>query len=156
MNWTPGVPPDEIRRRSVDNLMERAEAAQSVAADLLAEIRRQDEIHPSGYPRTRDGIRLGIAAAEDELFETKEAWRLGKASGWWDNVRMEALQTAAVLIRLVRSIDAQEDEQVTPAPSRQVDPDTLVDPDDYGRDDFFEDREETERRAAENDWGQRG
>ena len=82
--------------------------ADIVVADLLAEIRRQDEIHPSGYPRTRDGIRLGIAAAEDELFETKEAWRLGKASGWWDNVRLEALQTAAVLVRLVRSLDVRD------------------------------------------------
>lgn len=84
--------------------------------DLVDEIGRQDIVHPSGYPATRDGIRLGIAAAEDELTETRDAWREDRCKcelplcghATWKNVRAEAMQTAAVLMRLVRSIDAAE------------------------------------------------
>lgn len=80
---------------------------------LGREMIRQDEIHPDGYPATRDGVRLGIAAAEDELAETREAWiedrckccvpRCEHAS--WEHVRSEAIQAAAVLMRMVRSIN---------------------------------------------------
>jgi hypothetical protein len=87
--------------------------AQNYLTELVAEIRRQDERHPDGYPATRDGIRLGIAAAEDEVNEALDAWRTDRCKcptplcghATWEKTRGEALQAAAVLMRLVWSID---------------------------------------------------
>jgi hypothetical protein len=83
-----------------------------VTDDLVAEIGRQDAIHPNGYPATRDGIRLGIAAAEDEVREALDAWRAARckcstprcAHHDWSQVRAEAIQAAAVLLRMARGI----------------------------------------------------
>lgn len=80
--------------------------------DVMAEIKRQDAFHPSGYPCTRDGIRLGLAAAEDELIEALDAWRDGRCKcpepncqhHDWSKVRVEAIQAAAVLLRMASRI----------------------------------------------------
>jgi hypothetical protein len=85
----------------------------SVIEDVAAEMSRQDDIHPDGFPSTRDGIRLAIAAAEDELMrEVWPAWhaarckcpepRCGHAD--WSEVREEAIQCAAVLLRMASNI----------------------------------------------------
>jgi len=94
----------------------------SLSADLPAvldgasdEVQRQDGLHPAGYPATRDGIRLGLAAAQDELDEALGAWhqercRCGTPPGCqhsrWAKTREELLQLAAVALRAVRSIDS--------------------------------------------------
>lgn len=80
--------------------------------ELDDEIGRQDRIHPAGYQATRDGIRLGIAAAEDELREALGSWRAGRCKcptprcnhHDWSDCRGELLQTAAVIMRIVREI----------------------------------------------------
>lgn len=85
----------------------------NIWADVNARVAKQDAHHPSGYPATRDGIRLGIAAAEDELRETRDAWRGDRCKcptplcdhATWENVRDEALDVIAVLFRMVRSIE---------------------------------------------------
>jgi hypothetical protein len=82
-------------------------------AQLAAEIERQDRNHPQGYPATRDGILLAIATAEEELREARAAWRAGRPtntlSANWIDTGEELLQTAAVIMRAVRSIATAPD-----------------------------------------------
>jgi len=81
------------------------QAATDHALDLVAaEIDRQDEIHPAGYPATRDGIRFGLATVEDELKETLDAWRAERRIEGWSDTEEELTQTAAVSMRLLRSL----------------------------------------------------
>lgn len=87
----------------------------SALVALTLEIERQRSIHPDGYPATRNGIRLGLACAQDEVLESLDEWRLARckcnapdcAHPDWSNVREEALQAAAVLLRIVTSIDME-------------------------------------------------
>lgn len=83
--------------------------------DVENEMERQDRVHPSGYPATRDGVFLGLTTAIHELErEAIDAWRDDRCKcdtplcghATWDNVREETLQAVAVLLRMVRSIDA--------------------------------------------------
>lgn len=87
----------------------------TVVRDVSDEMVRQDSIHPSGYPATRDGIRLAIAAGEDELDEALQAWREGRCKcplpmcghHKWGSVRTELIQAAAVLLRAAREISPE-------------------------------------------------
>ena len=89
---------------------------QEVLLHLYDEIIRQDRLHPAGYPANRDGVRLGIAHAEDELEEVKLAHRADRCKcpvpncghAHWLDTETEVIQTAAVLLRLARSIRAAE------------------------------------------------
>jgi hypothetical protein len=82
-------------------------------ADITVEVARQDRVHPSGYPATRDGVRLGIATGVDELDEALDAWRIDRCRcetplcghAYWQVTRAEMLQAAAVIVRTIRSID---------------------------------------------------
>lgn len=49
----------------------------SAFAVVLREVGRQDEIHPTGFIADRDGIRLALAAMQDELDESLEAFQRG-------------------------------------------------------------------------------
>jgi hypothetical protein len=97
-------------------LDQETRALQEVLTRLAAEIARQDRLHPAGYPAHRDGVRLGIAHAEDELEEVKLAHRADRCKcsipncghAHWLETEAEILQTAAVLLRLARSIRAAE------------------------------------------------
>jgi hypothetical protein len=81
-----------------------------------AEMERQDRLHPAGYPASRDGVRLGIAAAQDELAETLLAHLADRCRcpvpdcghARWLDTRTEAIQTVAVLLRMARSICERE------------------------------------------------
>lgn len=73
------------------------------------EIARQDKTHPKGFPCSRDGLRSGIAAIEDETREALEAWRSGRAktTQWeehWADLATELIQIAAVAVRTARGI----------------------------------------------------
>jgi hypothetical protein len=80
---------------------------------LEAEIQRQDVIHPDGYPATRDGIRLAIVTAEDELTEARDEWRAARCKcpmprcghADWSATDGELLQVVAVVLRAMRSIE---------------------------------------------------
>lgn len=80
--------------------------------DVWAECERR---HPDGYPCTRNGIRLGLAAAEDEYWEAKDEWDLHKRH--LDDpsevapLRGELLQLAAVALMTVAGIDARHPPQ---------------------------------------------
>ena len=83
--------------------------------EIAAEVNRQDGIHPDGYPATRDGVFLGITTAVHELDrEAIDAWRAARCKcpaphcghHDWSRVRIEVIQAAAVLLRMIRSIDA--------------------------------------------------
>lgn len=77
----------------------------SVWDDIQIEVRRQDEVHSASFtPPTRDNVRLGIAAIEDELAETWEAWHREKRTGEWVNTAEECLQVVGNAIRLYRDI----------------------------------------------------
>ena len=82
--------------------------------EVATEIARQDQIHPRGYPPTRDGVFLGLTTAQWEIErEAPPAWSAGRCKcptpecghHDWGAVRGEALQAAAILLRLVRSIE---------------------------------------------------
>lgn len=80
--------------------------------ELAREVARQDAIHPDGYPATRDGLRLGIAALEDELDEVYLAWRSAYRAARrvngdpdWLHLRAELVQVAGVCVRMIRSLD---------------------------------------------------
>lgn len=74
-------------------------------ADLIAsEVARQDEIHPAGYPATRDGVRMGLATIQDELDEALAAWRDERREPHWTETEAEVLQVAGVAARLLRSM----------------------------------------------------
>lgn len=80
----------------------------SVLDLVAAEVERQDRVHPDGYPATRDGVRLGLATAQDELDEALEAWRKAKrlplTQHEWQAVKDELVQAAAVIVRTLREM----------------------------------------------------
>lgn len=81
--------------------------------DLMTEFVRQTTEHTDGYPATRDGLRLALAAAEDELIEARDAHRDERMiKGWW-RTREELIQLAAVAMRAVCSIDNAEDQSTS-------------------------------------------
>lgn len=82
--------------------------------EIVDEMLRQDTIHPDGYPATRDGVFLGLTTAIHELDrEAIDAWRQARCKcptprcghDDWTAVRAEIIQTVAVLLHTVRSID---------------------------------------------------
>jgi hypothetical protein len=85
--------------------------------DLFQMMEWMDEVHPQGFPCTRDGIRLGIAAIQDETSEVWKEWEANKrAFGKWlpnsdslEPMRQELLQVAAITMRIVRSIDVSRE-----------------------------------------------
>jgi hypothetical protein len=90
--------------------------------DLIVEIEKQDALHPSGYPYTRDGIRLGIAAIEDETREVWDAWHairrtIGNGSADPGDLRGELMQVAAICMRIVRTIDERGAPTASAAPA---------------------------------------
>lgn len=91
----------------------------AVVGEVVREMARQDEIHPDGYPATRDGIFLAIKTASHELeHEAINAWRAGRCKcptpqcdhHEWSDVAEEMVQAAAVLLRSVRAIREREEQ----------------------------------------------
>lgn len=79
----------------------------------------QDVAMGGGYLPTRDSVRMAIGSIEDELCELKDAWRAERDGGSqphltcgptchdthaWRNTREEAIQVAAIALRLVRDL----------------------------------------------------
>ena len=52
-------------------------------------------------------VRLAIACMEDEVREVRQAWQEWHQRPDWFNVRTEAVQLAAVALRLVRDIGVE-------------------------------------------------
>ena len=75
-----------------------------LAGRLVAEVDRQDRIHPGGYPADRDGLRLGLAALEDETREAYDEWRVHRRVAGWGGLAGELLQVAGVAMRMYRSV----------------------------------------------------
>ena len=86
---------------------------------LGVEVKRQDEIHPAGYPATRDGLRLALATIMDEHDEAYDEWRANRRiPDVWGALDVELLQVAAVAVRAVRSMyDAAEQGRRSPGGS---------------------------------------
>lgn len=75
-----------------------------VLRDVEREVVRQDGLHPGGYATTRDGVRLGIAALEDEVREALDAWGSEKRAPSWQETYGEVEQTVAVGLRIMREM----------------------------------------------------
>lgn len=71
---------------------------------VATEIERQDRIHPTGFPPTREGVRYGLATIADELQETLDAWREERRADDWRLTAEELVQVAAVAVRVLREI----------------------------------------------------
>jgi hypothetical protein len=79
-------------------------------ASILAEARRQDEVHPDGFEANRNGVRFGLCTIEDEIREAREAWEHEKRGCYddparWRHTRAELVQALAVGFRLLCSIE---------------------------------------------------
>jgi NTP pyrophosphatase (non-canonical NTP hydrolase) len=77
---------------------------------LAERINQQSNKFPQGYPFDRNGLRLAIAAIEDETGELYEEWshnkrHLGNAH---TNIRYELLDIAAVCMLALRNIDVMD------------------------------------------------
>lgn len=79
---------------------------QAAIRDVLEEVERQDELHPDGYPATRDGIRHGLACMQDELVESLMAWHKEKRlpERRFQHTRAELKQCVAIGLRMLREI----------------------------------------------------
>jgi hypothetical protein len=69
--------------------------------ELLREMERQDRNYGC-FSGDVPGVRLAVAALEDEIAEVRAAWRRERKVPEWDDTITEALQLAAVALRLVR------------------------------------------------------
>ena len=80
--------------------------------ELLHEVWRQDAKHGPTFNAASElgQVRLGVACLEDEVNETRDAWREDLRSGDWSHTREEALQVAALALRLVRQIDSFQEQ----------------------------------------------
>lgn len=58
------------------------------------------------------GMRLGIAALEDEVAEAYDAWRDERRENNWSHTRTELLQVAAVAMRLLLDTAGMRDDVV--------------------------------------------
>jgi len=95
-----------------------------LAFDELAERVREQHARltsppiPADFTYDRNGLRLGIAALEDELTELLDEWRANKkrldAPGVAERLRHETLDVAAVAMLIVRNIPS------TPPDTREV------------------------------------
>lgn len=68
---------------------------------VLMEMERQDHSH-GWFESNAKGLRLAVAALEDEAEETRHAWRAERKRDGWPQTITEAVQTAAVALRLAR------------------------------------------------------
>lgn len=76
----------------------------TILTEIVLEMSRQERIHAGGFDRSRDGVRLGIAAISDELRESLEAWHVEKRDDGWSLTREELVQVAAVALRVLRGM----------------------------------------------------
>jgi len=92
------VPGTETRQDDTERLL----------TELDREVIRQDAKHGPTFNAASElgRVRLGVACLEDEVEETRDAWREDRRTGDWSHTREEALQVAAVALRLVRQIDS--------------------------------------------------
>lgn len=91
------------------------DCSEDVLEMLGDEVERQDHIQPDSYTPTRDGVFLAIATAMHELDkEAVEAWRTERCKSCgtphcthstWTATQKELLQAAAVLVRVIRTIE---------------------------------------------------
>jgi len=73
---------------------------------LGEEMARQDEKY-APFASDVATVRLAIACMEDEVREVRQAWQEWHQRPDWLNVRTEAVQLAAVALRLVRDIGVE-------------------------------------------------
>lgn len=74
------------------------------ALGLLAELLQEAEKQDARYGRFKSdvpGMRLAVAALQDEAEEVRKAWRAERKADGWPDTAMEAMQVAAVALRLV-------------------------------------------------------
>lgn len=78
----------------------RNRPALGLVDELLREAERQQDRYGS-FVSDVGGMRLAAAALEDEAAEVKQAWRAERKADGWTAMAEEAMQVAAVALRLV-------------------------------------------------------
>lgn len=75
--------------------------------DLKAMYTELENRFPPGFPYDRNGVRLGIAALEDEVQEVWTEWNIHKRnmSRGCETIRTELLQVASVAMLMIAGID---------------------------------------------------
>lgn len=74
-----------------------------VARLVAEEIERQDARY-GAFADDVTSVRLAIACLEDETREVREAWQEWKKRPDWYSLREEAIQVAAIAMRLARDV----------------------------------------------------
>jgi hypothetical protein len=82
----------------------RAEIKSAVQADIESRLDDLALRYPPGFPAERNGLRLGIAAIEDETKEAWDEWNAHKRDGNWDPMYDEVLDIVAIGIFILESI----------------------------------------------------
>jgi hypothetical protein len=100
-------------------LLKKPDLPPEVIARLIDEVVGQDVAMSGGYEPDRDGVRMAISSLEDEVRELLDAWREERDGGprphihcgptcdrphAWRHTRVEAMQVAAIAIRLARDL----------------------------------------------------
>lgn len=71
------------------------------------EMARQDTVY-GAFSSDAPSVRLAVACLEDEVRECWGAWDAGKRRPDWYALREEALQVAAVALRLARDVEVAD------------------------------------------------
>jgi hypothetical protein len=76
----------------------------AVVRAVLERLYNHDQRMGCNWTATRNGLRLGLAALEDETAEALAAWRDDRRRDGWAETRDEVLDVAAVAFRLLRAL----------------------------------------------------
>lgn len=77
------------------------------ALELVARTVRQQTERYGRFDADVGGARLAIACLEDEVAETLDAWRAERRRDAWNETTIEAVQVAAVAVRLAIALSLE-------------------------------------------------
>jgi len=80
--------------------------------DLVDTWQELEKRYPYGFPYTRNDVRLGIAALEDETMEVYTEWNNNKhhLGNCIHDIRIELLQVAAIAMMMIAGIDKADND----------------------------------------------
>lgn len=75
-------------------------------SEVLREVAKQDSNYGS-FGTTAPEVLLALACLDEELEEAKQQWRDWKSRPDWFGLRKEAVQIAAIALRLIRDVEVE-------------------------------------------------
>lgn len=89
-----------------EELSEKGRQYERLTDQILSRVWVQDDKHgPFDRATSVASVRLAIACLEDEIKETKKAWRKERKAPHWNRTCDEALDVAAIAFRILRDIE---------------------------------------------------